>query len=278
MREAATAALYRLRSAAERLDVRRESVAGLLEGVRVTRSDGESRHGEDDVQALERDAAAAAARVREAAVAREARVREAARAAAALVACERLARSEAEQRLAGVVARRMELDAARRSAGDEREHAAGALARLRAASERLAVRGEEADAMLAGLREELAEAERIARLPGPSREELERAVTRPPPLRVTRRVPSSRIVGGSSWAASGSSRWSVRSPSGRDCRRPRGRSRRRASGLPSRARRRRRGGARGRRRARLAGGGRRRPDPPAALALLEQARAAGLGR
>jgi chromosome segregation protein len=175
VREAATAALYRLRSAAERLDVRRESVAGLLEGVRVTRSDGESRHGEDDVQALERDAAAAAARVREAAVAREARVREAARAAAALVACERLARSEAEQRLADVVARRMELDAVRRSAGDEREHAAGALARLRAASERLAVRGEEADAMLAGLREELAEAERIARLPGPSREELERA-------------------------------------------------------------------------------------------------------
>jgi chromosome segregation protein len=175
LREAATAALYRLRSAAERLEVRRESASGLL-AERLVQAEDERESGDavPELGVLERDADAAAAHAR-AAVDREACVRAAATAAAALAGCERQVRSGAEERLAEVVARRAELDAGRRRAGEERERSADTLGRFRAASERLAVRREEADAGLAGLREELAEAERVARLPGPSREALERA-------------------------------------------------------------------------------------------------------
>jgi chromosome segregation protein len=141
-REGATASLYRLRSGAERLDVRRESAAALVEDVRavLAQSEATSEQPAPELARLEEEAAVAAAE----------RDRSAGEAAVA------------RQRLADALrAEQAALEAASAEEGRSREEAAEALSRWRGSAERVSVRRESAAVLAAGLRAELEEAERI---------------------------------------------------------------------------------------------------------------------
>ena len=93
-REQAMQVLYRLRSAAERLGLRREPATALVEQVRAELADAESDAGDPsaEVAELEQRALAAAEQARVAAVEREARAERARQALARVIAAERTLR------------------------------------------------------------------------------------------------------------------------------------------------------------------------------------------
>jgi chromosome segregation protein len=163
-RESATAALYRLRSAVERLALRREPAQALAASVA------------SELEAL-RSASPAGALAREQEFEEAERARIESRAAAgaafaALAAAERAVEQELTERLERVSRERAELE---RALTEDREDPGAHLIALRGAGERLAVRSEAARALVTTLERELAETERVAATGGPSRVELEAA-------------------------------------------------------------------------------------------------------
>jgi chromosome segregation protein len=178
-REAAVGSLYRLRSAVERIELRRESAGGLLaraqadlEAIRA--ADAASR--DDAVLAsLEAAARTAAADAREAARASGAAAERARLAHERRHALETAAAVDAEQALEDVRVRRAAAEAELARLIGGRDGGAGALVRLGAARERLELRHEAADAIAATLRGDLAEARAAADRGGPDPVQLEQA-------------------------------------------------------------------------------------------------------
>jgi chromosome segregation protein len=139
-RESATASLYRLRSAGERVGLRQEAAAALVEDVGAALAESASAAPGPDLAPLEREAAEAVGE----------RDRAAAAVGAAQARLDELARTK-----------RAALEVATAEAAREREAAGDALQRYRGASERVAVRRESAQELLAGLRAELQVAKRL---------------------------------------------------------------------------------------------------------------------
>jgi chromosome segregation protein len=175
-REQAMQALYRLRSAIERLAIRRESGSGLLEQVRTELAAAESDAGDPGVETaeLERAALAAAEIARTAAVERETLAERARRALARVLAAEHSLHVAAQSRLDELLAERTGIEDELTGAAGEREAALAVSYELRSRAARLAVQRESAARLIARLRAELAEAEADEARKGPSPEELER--------------------------------------------------------------------------------------------------------
>jgi len=175
-REQAMQVLYRLRSAAERLGLRRESTTGMLEEVRAELADAESDAGDPSVEVAQLEWAAldASDAARVAAVERETRSERARQALARLLAAEKVLRDAAQVKLDELLARRGTIEADLTGAAGEREAALAVSYELRSRAARLAVQRESATRLIARLRAELAEAEAEAARPGPSPEELEK--------------------------------------------------------------------------------------------------------
>src|SRR4051812_49728145 len=160
-REQATAALYRLRSGGERLSLRRESAASLAASLRA---ELEAARAFDPTASVElesaaRDAAAAA----HSAAAERARLQvEAEERWARVAALERSTRTAAATELESVLGRRAETEAQLTGGGRD------ALLALRSAAQRLGVRHESAERLLAEVRLELLEARRAHAGPSPA--------------------------------------------------------------------------------------------------------------
>ncbi|HVA29961.1 MAG TPA: chromosome segregation protein SMC [Gaiellaceae bacterium] len=175
-REQAMQVLYRLRSAAERLGIRRESSTAFLEGVRTELADATSDAGDPGVETseLERAALEAAETARVAAVEREARAERARQALSRLLAAERALRTAAQAQLDELLVQRGAIEADLTGAAGKREAALAVSYELRSRAARLAVQRESATRLIARLSAELADAEADAARGGPSPEELER--------------------------------------------------------------------------------------------------------
>ncbi len=174
-REQAMQVLYRLRSAAERLGLRRETSSTFVEHVRSELADAESDAGDPSVEVAELEQAArdAAEAARVAAVEREARAERARQALVRVIAAERALRDDTQSTLDELLARRSEIERELTGAAGERESALSVSYELRSRAARLAVQRESAARMIARLDAELAEAEADAARSGPSPEELE---------------------------------------------------------------------------------------------------------
>ena len=175
-REAALAALYRLRGAGERLTVRGESASGLVMRLRDDLGEAErAREARTDetVRVLEEAAHAAAATARDAA-SRSGHAAERARHAHALLAAaDRAAADEAERRLDEVRAERETVDGGIREVAGGQGAANRVLVALGAARERLTARHETAAELARRLRDEHEAARAHARSGAPSPAELE---------------------------------------------------------------------------------------------------------
>ena len=175
-REAALAALYRLRGAGERLTVRGESASGLVMRLRDDLGEAErAREAPTDetVRFLEEAAHAAAATARDAA-SRSGHAAERARHAHALLAAaDRAAADEAERRLDEVRAERETVDGGIREVAGGQGAANRVLVALGAARERLTARHETAAELARRLRDEHEAARAHARSGAPSPAELE---------------------------------------------------------------------------------------------------------
>ncbi|HWX10374.1 MAG TPA: AAA family ATPase, partial [Gaiellaceae bacterium] len=176
-REQAMQVLYRLRSAAERVGIRRESSTAFLEQVRTELADASSDAGDPGVEnsQLERVALEAAEAARVAAVEREARAERARQVLSRLLAAERALQTAAQVRLDELLVQRIAIEEELTGAAGEREAALSVSYELRSRAARLAVQRESATRLIARLSAELAEAEADAARGGPSPEELERA-------------------------------------------------------------------------------------------------------
>src|SRR3954464_1694150 len=174
-REQAMQVLYRLRSAAERLGLRREPAAAFVEQVRAELADAETDAGDSpaEVAQLEQVAREAAEAARVAAVEREARAERARQALNRVIAVERGLRDATQTKLDELLARRTEIEHELTGAAGEREAALAVSYELRSRGARLAVQRESAMRLIARLSSELAEAEADAARSGPSPEELE---------------------------------------------------------------------------------------------------------
>ncbi len=174
-REQAMQVLYRLRSAGERLGIRRESSSALLEQVRVELADVSSDAGDPglEVAELERAALDAAEAARIAAVEREARAERARQALSRLLSAENALRTAAQAKLDELLVERGVIEEDLTGAAGEREAALSVSYELRSRAARLAVQRESATRLIVRLRSELAEAEADAARGGPSPEQLE---------------------------------------------------------------------------------------------------------
>ncbi|HZQ82594.1 MAG TPA: AAA family ATPase [Gaiellaceae bacterium] len=165
-RERATAALYRLRSGGERLSLRREAAASLTASLRAELEAARSYDpgASAELESAARDAAAAA----QAAAGERARLQvEAEERWARVAAIERSAQAELAAELDAILTRRADTEST--LTGGSRD----ALLALRGAAQRLGVRHESAQRLLAEARHEL---EEVRRAPsGPSPAELGRA-------------------------------------------------------------------------------------------------------
>jgi chromosome segregation protein len=175
-REQAMQVLYRLRSAAERLGIRRESSTALLEQVRTELADASSDAGDPGVGTAELELAAleAAEAARSAAVEREARAERARQALTRLLGAENALRTAAQERLDELLVERGGIEEELTGAAGRREAALSVSYELRSRAARLAVQRESATRLIVRLRAELADAEADASRGGPSPEELER--------------------------------------------------------------------------------------------------------
>jgi len=174
-REQAMQVLYRLRSAAERVGIRRESASALLEQVRGELAAAEADAGDPGVEVaqLERAAREAAEAARVAAVEREASFERARQALVRLLGAERAARAGAQARLDEVLVERRAIETELTGAAGEREAALSVSYELRSRISGIAVQRESAERLAARLRAELAEAEADAARGGPSPQQLE---------------------------------------------------------------------------------------------------------
>jgi chromosome segregation protein len=160
-REQATAALYRLRSGGERIVLRRESAASLTASIR---SELEAARTYDPSASVEMESAARdASTAAQAAAGERARLQvEAEERWARVAAIERGAQSSLAAELDAVLERRAETES--HLTGGSRD----ALLALRGATQRLAVRHESAQRLLAELRHELVEARHSPAGPTPA--------------------------------------------------------------------------------------------------------------
>ncbi|MGN6798703.1 MAG: chromosome segregation SMC family protein [Gaiellaceae bacterium] len=160
-REQATAALYRLRSGGERIQLRRESAASFTS---VVRADLAAARAYDPSASAELEQAArAAAAAAQSAAGERARLQvEAEERWARIAAIERRTQTEVSAQLDAVLARRAETESMLPGGGRD------ALLALRSATQRLAVRHESAHRFLAELRGDLAEARVAPRGPSPA--------------------------------------------------------------------------------------------------------------
>ena len=174
-REQVMQALYRLRSAAERVGIRRESATGLLEQLRQELAAAEAEAGDpgSEVAELERASREAAEVARVAAVERETHAERARQALGRLLGAERAARAAAEARLDDVLGERQAIEVELTGAAGEREAALAVSYELRSRAAGLAVQRESGERLAARLRSELAEAEAEAARGGPSPRQLE---------------------------------------------------------------------------------------------------------
>jgi chromosome segregation protein len=165
-REQATAALYRLRSGGERIALRRESAAALVSALRVELDAARSH---DPAASVELEATAReAANAANAAAGERARLQvEAEGRWARVAAIERATQSALVDELDAVLARRAETESQLTGGGRD------ALLALRGATQRLGVRHESAQRLLAELRADLAAAKVTPACPTP--EQLGRA-------------------------------------------------------------------------------------------------------
>jgi chromosome segregation protein len=176
-REQALQVRYRLRSAAERVDLRRESAAVLLAEARSRRDAATAEAGDPAAGLLELERAweAAATTAQTAAVEREASAERARQVLARLLVAEAAGRAGHEARLEELLVERREIERELTGAAGEREAALAISYELRSQVARLSVQRESADRLARRLRAELAEAEAETACGGPSPRELEHA-------------------------------------------------------------------------------------------------------
>ena len=160
-REQATAALYRLRSGGERIQLRRESAASFASTVRADLAAAKAYDPSASAE-LEHAARTAAAAAQSAAGERARLLVEAEERWARVAANERRTQAEAAGRLEEVLARRAETESLLTGGGRD------ALLALRGATQRLGVRHESSQRLLAELRSELGDAQRVPRGPSPA--------------------------------------------------------------------------------------------------------------
>jgi len=174
-REQALQALYRLRSAAERLDLRRESATALVSEARARHEAAASEAGDPaaELSELEHSWKAAAATAQTAAVEREASAERARQVLARLLVAEAAERAGHEARLEELLAERREIERELTGAAGEREAALAVSYELRSHVARLSVQRESAERLAGRLRAELSEAEAEVARGGPSPRELE---------------------------------------------------------------------------------------------------------
>ena len=174
-REQALQVLYRLRSAAERLELRRESATGLLAEARARHDAAAADAGDPaaELSGLERAWQAAAASAQAAAVEREASAERARQVLARLLVAEAAGRTLAAVRLEELLAERREIERELTGAAGEREAALAVSYELRSRTARLSIQRESAERVAGRLRAELAEAEADHSRGGPSPRELE---------------------------------------------------------------------------------------------------------
>jgi chromosome segregation protein len=160
-REQATAALYRLRSGGERIQLRRESAASFAS---VVRADLAAARAYDPSASAELEhAARVAAAAAQSAAGERARLQvEAEERWARVAALERQAQAVAAGQLDEVLVRRAETESLLTGGGRD------ALLALRGATQRLGVRHESSQRLLAELRSELGEVQRTPRGPSPA--------------------------------------------------------------------------------------------------------------
>jgi len=177
-REAALAELYRLRGAAERVEIRREAVAGLgdeLAGLLARSRESDSQEGQAELEALERSLVSAREVVERTESDQRACEERLKRSLGELARLERmeLARLEAESQT--LLGRRTKVEESLSELAALPEVAGRDVVRLAGAVERLSLRRESLAVSLERAREELVEAEALAASDGPSFVELERA-------------------------------------------------------------------------------------------------------
>ncbi len=171
--EAATAALYRLRGAAERLALRRETADALLEALRKDVEHARNEASAPRTDDLEQNAVEARSKAGQAAT-EQAEAAERSRAAHhSLAAAERGALAAAQEQLDAIHGERRGVEDELADAAGAREAATKALYQLRGARERALLRRESVAQLAERLRAELREAQEAAALPGPSPDELE---------------------------------------------------------------------------------------------------------
>ncbi len=177
-REAAIKALYRLQSASERIALRQEGAQGLLVRFRADLGAAEAaaaEYTEESALELQRVVAAATAAARAAAAESGVGAERARAAQERLAALERAAASRAEEQLDALRTERRGIETELADAAGGREGATAALYRLGTVRERIAMRSESASELRERLRLELAETEAAAKRPGLSPAELETA-------------------------------------------------------------------------------------------------------
>jgi chromosome segregation protein len=174
-REQALQALYRLRSAAERLELRRESATALVSETRARHRAAAAEAGDPaaELAELERAWEAAAATAQTAAVEREASAERARQVLARLLVAEAAERSGHEGWLDELLGERRGIERELTGAAGEREAALAVSYELRSHVARLSVQRDSAERLAGRLRAELAEAEADAARGGPSPRELE---------------------------------------------------------------------------------------------------------
>ena len=177
-REAALGALYRLRGASDRLSIRGESATALR--ARLAEELAEAHHAvaartDEAVIALESAAAEAAAAARSASQASGQAAERARVAQARLAAAEAAVAAEAETRLAALRRERAAVEAQISGAGGGQDEAQRRRLALGAVRERLGTRRESAGALVGALGAELTEAKALAVRGGPTPGELEQA-------------------------------------------------------------------------------------------------------
>ena len=171
--EEATAALYRLRGAAERVALRKETAEQLLETMRrdveLARDEASApQTGDLEEVALAARAAAGTAVTDHAAASERSRA-----AHHALAAAERASLAVAQEKLQALHVERRGVEDELGDAAGRREAATQALYQLRGARDRVQVRRESVVPLVERWRSELREAEELAALPGPTPDELE---------------------------------------------------------------------------------------------------------
>jgi len=160
-REQATAALYRLRSGGERIQLRRESAGSFASALRADLA--AARAYDPGASAELEHAARVAAAAAQSAAGERARLQvEAEERWARVAALERQAQAAASGQLDDVLGRRAETESLLTGGGRD------ALLALRGATQRLGVRHESSQRLLAELRSELGDARQTPRVPSPA--------------------------------------------------------------------------------------------------------------